>query len=589
MGIFNLRWIRTFLGLGLFLLSPLASADIPLLFPAEQNKIQVLPQRFEYTLLDSERIKIGDILIDATLLRFEILKSESEKVQLMFSWPAGLLQEGGISLINNNGRAIWDSPILKKDIKIAKVENKESPELRSDLAQLTSQPIDPELFENMKYYPFMKFCVTQIKGDTRIELCSKELYLSTKEGKLIIKSRSANEKKAVVTINGKAVGEQGLIFLNDRSQNISFRAEAVSGATLDVETRRKDVEFMDVTIGKDPQTLVFEARGAEPVTESTVTRLTNGNWRSVLPLERPVLYLQGEGGIPLRQEFFVRGSPPKTESRPFLAPTSLNKTYQSDLSLLGSTPNGTRISNLPKDPPTLSQVAPNRFRWNLGPMKAGNSHRQLAQITTNEGTWIAGYDVYRGYSIEGAARFSVLAPWNLSLGSLELHYWFERFLGLSSPFFLQRWSLGASQESSFTKKAESIAYGLTQVELRSRLNSGINYRDPGGGIAIKMSSLSLATSTLSTVGVGYFYRGPLMDWAAEQFPWTTLTLDYLLPAKSTDLEFKGMLRGRLLLEKPLGGRTYFDLGLSIENWTAWENSTLEPLQMGLNIGLRGLY
>lgn len=83
-------------------------STIPLFFPAEKNNIRVLPQIFEYTLLDSEKIKIGDILIDASLIRFEIIKSPGEdQVRLLFSWPAGLLQEGGIYLMNNSGRAVW--------------------------------------------------------------------------------------------------------------------------------------------------------------------------------------------------------------------------------------------------------------------------------------------------------------------------------------------------------------------------------------------------------------------------------------------------------------------------------------------------
>lgn len=580
------------------LISSVAQSKVPLFFPADKNKIKILPQTFEYTLVDSDRIRIGDILIDANLLRFEIVRPPGEtKVQLLFSWPAGLLQDGGLYLVNNNGRAIWDSPIVKKNITIAKVENKESPELRTDLAQLTSELIDPELFENMKYFPFMKFCVSQSQGETRIELCSKELYLSMVGEQLTIKGRASNRQGATVTVNGKTVGDQGYISLSDLSQIVSFRAEAVSGAILNIETRRKDVEFKDVTIGKDSKTLVFEAQGAEPATEANVTRLRNGNWRTVLPIERPVIYLQGEGGIPLRQEFFVQGAPPKAEARAFLNPGTPSKTYDSEVVALGTTPPGTQIKNLPKDPPSLSLLSQNKFRWRLGPMTAGEVNHHFAQVTAGEGSWIGGYDIYRGHSIELALLGSVLSPWNLVLYRFESQYWFERFLGISSSFFRERWGIGFSQDSSLSNKASSPSLTLTQVELTTRFSAGLNYKDPSWGMKLKSSALKLASSQVSTLGVGLFYRGPSGLWGTGRDGWATISLDYLLPSKTTDLDFKGVIQGRALFERRVWSKYFFNFGLLAENWGALdvartdstERSKVDSLQLGLITGLRVLF
>jgi hypothetical protein len=592
-------------------LSSFARANKPLFFPANKNNIQTLPQSFEYTMVDSEKIKIGDILIDATLLRFELIRPpEESRVKLLFSWPAGLLQEGGIYLVNNNGQAIWDSPILKKNITIAKADSKkdENTQLRTDLAQMTSELLPPEVFENMRYYPFMKFCVSQSRGDTRVELCSKELYLSMIKGQVAIKGRASNRNEATVTVNGKKVTDQGSIFLNDVTQIISFRAEAVSGATLNIETRRKNVEFRDVTIGKDSKTLVFEAQGADPVTETNVVRLRNGNWRTTLPIERPVIYLQGEGGIPLRQEFFVRGAPPKAEARAYLNSETPSKTYNSEVIAIGTTPPGTQIKNLPKDPQTLRPLNQNdrqndsqnnnqnKFRWIMGGMVAGQTNNHFAQVTAGDGSWVGGYDIYRGYSTEVALMATALAPWSLALYNLEIHYWFENFLGLSSPLFLQRWGLGVSQGSSFSNKSGSPSYSFTQVNLTTRFSPGLNYKDPSWGLNLKPSNLTLNKLQISTFGFGLFYRGPSTVWGTGKSGWMTFTLDYLFPAKTSDLDFKGMTKIQALFERPFWSRYFFDYGITCESWgpvsvpqTEATTSTVDTFQLGLTAGFRALF
>ena len=79
-----------------------------LVFQADRNGAQVLPQKFEYTLMDAERIRIGDILIDSSTFNFQLIRSGSgENYRIKFVWPASMLSQGQLILMNNNGKALW--------------------------------------------------------------------------------------------------------------------------------------------------------------------------------------------------------------------------------------------------------------------------------------------------------------------------------------------------------------------------------------------------------------------------------------------------------------------------------------------------
>lgn len=124
-----------------------------------------------------------------------------------------------------------------------------------------------------------------------------KLYLSGQGDKLVIKSRTASLKEAIVSINNKGVGDQGMISLSDASQVISFKATAKSGHPQH-RNSSKNVEFKDITIGKDGKSLIIEAQGSEPAVELNVIRLASGNWRTAVPIERPVLTFKAREASP---------------------------------------------------------------------------------------------------------------------------------------------------------------------------------------------------------------------------------------------------------------------------------------------------
>lgn len=365
-------------------------------FPADKNQIQILSQRFEYGLLDADRLKIGDILIDGNQVGFQLQKSSSKKVQIDFFWPTALLKTGEIILKDNNGKAIFRKSFQPQDIKFSQKSLSNDALLREEIGSISVPSFPEDVLEDMKYMPFMNLCLFREEGKMKILFCSKELYLSSKDGQVIVKPRNSTKAEAKVEINGKRVtNEVGAILLSQKNEPVSFKSQAPSGAVLEIETLKRDVDFYDVTTSADRSELIFRASGAEPVNESKIRRLSSTEWEVNVPIERPVLYVQGEGGIPMRQEFYLKKQAPPTELRLSRDGNSQIKTYASQVQFKISKPK--KVDSLQSEKKdSLQSLAADSYLWTVKKLFPG-TQRAFLQMQAQDQTYFSAVDISRGY------------------------------------------------------------------------------------------------------------------------------------------------------------------------------------------------
>lgn len=281
------------------------NTELSLFFPVDKNTVKILPQRFEYELVDKDKFRVGNVLFDARLFEFRVGRSEAEdQFRLKLKWPAGLLSEGEISIRDNIGKAIWIHPIDKEAIKIRmrKVDG-----VNQNLAELEGDVLPEAVFRGLQFVPYFQVCVQKTELPTRISLCSKDFFVQVTKGRLEIRTRDSLRQESFVNINGTKVDPQGVIFLTSMSDVISMRVLLLSGATLDVDTRMKEVEFRDIASNDARGRLMITGFGAEPASNHRMVKLADGSWRTEVPLKMPVIYLRGEGDIPMRQEFVLEG------------------------------------------------------------------------------------------------------------------------------------------------------------------------------------------------------------------------------------------------------------------------------------------
>ncbi|MEK2688300.1 hypothetical protein [Bdellovibrio sp. GT3] len=561
-----------------------ADARKPMLFQASKNNLQVLPQRFEYTLVDEDRLKVGDILIDSTKVTFDLQAPTKNDApyKVRFTWPADLLKDGELAIKNNAGKAIFTTRLDQENVKLSKNERGEE-NLRSDLASLTVELKDSKIVEDMKYLPFMTFCIYRQGEDTQTYLCSKELYLTSAKGQLEVLPRSSSKKAAQVEINGKVVGNQGIIYLNDRSESVSFKALTQSGAFLEIETRMNEVDFKDAVQTENGQRIVITAAGADPADGSKARRLSDGSWQTVLNKERPIIYLKGDGDIPMRQEFYVRGAIPPATIRPSLASASVTKTYSSNVQLEGAVPAGVTVSGDGSDKDALFQSEGSKFRWNLSNLPAGKSTRHYLQVQSGENAFMAGFDIERGNPFSGWLGARYQTPSGIAFGTLGFEWWFENFLGINSSATRLHWGLAISRDQHLTTNADYPEVDLTTAELFWRATPGFHLIDETWGLSIPMQMVQGKDGSSMAYGLGVFVQNkPTAAWLKKAMEWSELKLQYYLSGSGSDFKVSSAYRVEGNGYYPIKKDFYLKYGLGLTDYKYDPAAPKEEMQIELN-------
>lgn len=501
----------------------------PLLFQADKNNLQVLPQRFEYSLWDENRFSVGDVLIDSTQVAFKLAPVEGKKNQfhIRFSWPANLLKEGELTIKNNSGKTVFVAELNKETVHISLgTPLKDHETLRSDIASY-STTVDAKIVNDMKYLPFLVFCIYRKTEDTKLYLCSKELYISSQQGRLTVKPRNLNKKEAHVEINGATVGNQGIIYLNDRSEAVNFTAGTESGSFLEIETRRNDVDFKDIV--ENNNNLILTASGAEPADEKQVKKISATDWQIVLPKDRPVVYLKGDGDIPMRQEFNIKGVLPQEKFRPYTAANSTSKTYASSLTLQVTAPRNGQLKPNTQDSSANLEGQNRNFRWSLTDIPSGESRRYLS-VAEGENNFVAGYDIDRGapYILYLGVHYQL--PSGLIFATVGGQWWIENFLFRNSSWNHFRWGFALDQRQHLTSKAEYAKVDITTGELLWRAHAGFNMIDPTWGLIIPLQMITAESDNTTMFGVGFFCQHRLQKssfkFMTHMMNWAEIKLHY---------------------------------------------------------------
>lgn len=561
----------------------------PLYFQADRNNLQVLPQRFEYTLVDEDRLKVGDILIDTTEVTFQIEPSPTQKgtYRIQFSWPGGLLKEGELAIKNNSGKAIFNSLLHKNNVQVTAGQRAEGEqELRSERASFTVDNVAGSLIDDMKYLPFMVFCIYRESEETRLYLCSNELYLSSQEGQMVVKARASTKRSAQIEINGKLVGNQGLIYLNDRSENVSFKAATRNGAFLEIETRKKDVDFKDVVVSEDDTKLILTASGAEPVDENMVQKISDTDWQISLPKSRPVLYLKGDGDIPMRQEFYIRGQLPREKIRPYISARSATRTYSSTLSFQGVTPQGVTVKVPDSDKSAeLQNTRKNQFLWTVRDIPAGVENRRYLSLAADGHNFVVGNDSFRGQPFGLGLGGRYLTPAEVSYGTLELQWWIENFLGLNADWARFHWGLSAERLQQLTEKDDSAKMDVTTLEILWRAKEGFHLVDESWGLSLPLQMIQGENASAMAFGLGAFWIKKPGRWMRNLMDWSEYKLHYYAGGTGSDFKVRNAYTLRAQAYLQFSSKWYLRYGLDLSDYKFDPAAGKEEMQIGINAGL----
>lgn len=571
----------------------------PLFFQADKNNIQVLPQKFEYGLIDENTTRLGDILIDVTQLKVQIVPDPGgpNSFRLKFNWPAGLLTEGKIILKDNIGKALVTADVNPRNVRVRKtsVKSENADEnLRSELAEFQTTPLRPLVMEDISRVPFMVFCVFREEANTRIYLCSKEFYLAGyssaigKTSKPVFRDRVSSKRTAQVDINGQVVGNQGMIFLNEAKENLVFKSYSESGSILEIETRRRNVDFKDIVMNEAGTEILLRVSGTDPIQQNQAKKLDDGDWLLTIPVARPVFYLKGDGGIPMRQDFLIKGELPKEADRVFATSKVLPNTYRSSFTVSGEAPEGANLSAVDAESSVTSTDGKN-FQWNLNALPKQKKTRRYIKSQRGNSVQVAGYDIYRALPFEVWAETDYQPLSGLIFAKAGFQWWFENFLAIDSAATNFKTGLSLEHSQHLNSKSNRAKLDVSQLELLYRFSPGFHLSDPSWGLLIPVRMAKVESESTTGFGLGLFtyQRAPnsLRNW----MNWYSMKARYYLPSSASSFKIKQSYTIESKAYSLIGENLNLTYGVGLQSYQFDPAPPKQGVQLDLNLGISYLF
>lgn len=552
----------------------------PLRFPAELNNLQPLSQRFLYALSGPDQLRIGDLLIASPQIHLSIVPAETGKNKFQFRWPAGLLTDGTVAVLGSNGKAVWSGTFSPKEISIqASPKIKEAETVRRNIATLQSPVFENDLVKTMSASAFLTFCVSKVTPETKIYLCSKELLLRTEGSRLVFIPRDSQPKEPFVEMNGKRVSPQGLVYLNDEKADLLMRAQLRSGESLEIMTRRKSVEFLDIVQTQEPGQLRLTTRGAEPVAGPSVKKAGPSLYQVDLPAGRPVYYLMAEGGIPMRQEFLLKGETPTEDLRVHVDKGDTEKTYSSSLTMSGPIPADMAISSHGGD--SRVETREGRFVWQLQNLKIGDKNRRTLSIRKDDKNFVGATEVARGRADEVRLNATTTIPSSVASGDILYRRWLENFVWVRSPLTTLRWAVEGSylmglNDTPERPKIEGLILGLSM-----RLSAGFAEELEATGLRFLYGQMKFSGASIASPIVEIFHQRKLKTFLSEALEIQAR----LWLGGGSDIKLKTSWRVEAAALSPLRPHLHLRWGVSALQWKTEPALPKEAVDLSATLGL----
>lgn len=533
--------------------------NIPLNYRAQKNHIRVFAQRFDYKVNDASHLKVGHTITDLSAFTMTFKTNPENTTDFIIQWPSSLIEEGILVLKDNNGKAIFFKEFTKTEAQFSKREDPTDETVIEEIGSFTIKDQAPEVLEQLSYLPFMVLCVYRIDKNTHINICSDELYLNQQKQPFEIKSRTSKKEQLNIDINGKTVGPQGYIFLTQPDESVFLRAQKNTGANLEIQTQYDPVEFIDVSLKliKENKFIDITGKGLSPYNEKDNLLKNSKLWKTRIPYSYPIMYLLGGGGIPLRQEFFIKEDPPEETLRLYIDDKSVFKTYNSEIEYRGIKKKDITVtSQNPKN--SFSSSANNHFLWKLTDLKKGAETVAELELKTKDRTFYPSTSVYRGYPWSTSINLKTLGPGKRLSAELSLQKWFDHFLGLESSH------LKPGFELKFDKylTAENYEFDFYSVRFKYRMTSTLQYEDSSWGVLIPIGQVQFTTDSTTTLGIGLFFDQPIprfLSWGGDRI---SSNIEYHSPL-NTDL-ISGFARVNYNILVSISQQQFLEYGFGLE-------------------------
>lgn len=453
--------------IGLFGRLPLAYG---LNLVAEENRVEILPQKFEYEVIPPHKVVFGEREINSSMISVKILRSPSQGLTgFSLEWPSLFLPQTQIRLRNHNQQVLFESNHFEENLILA-------PSFKSSTRLFLKSPI----MESLQRLPFFRFCFLQSEQETFLEFCSAPFALvrssnvsnnpeTLNSGTTSLVRRKTTFDKTSMQLDFRPVENKGLVLLNEPQRKLQVRVEFESGEFLVGELQHKPVQYLNLQRTSDNE-IEIVAEGTSPVDRNTVKLLSETKWISKMNLSSPKIYLLGSMGIPMRQDFIFHQMPLPEEVRPRTTFKDIAPTYSSTLTIRGEfNPESSQLRTI--DPRDTLEIDGKEFVWTIRGVTIEPRRRNLA-LQSKAGSYQVGLLVqkvpHRWAEISLGAQINSKKP----VTEFKYEHWFEDF-----GFEALRHLLGGELRwtSEWTKPTNEYRTQSIEGRLLMRLPRGLAF------------------------------------------------------------------------------------------------------------------
>jgi hypothetical protein len=341
---------------------------------------------------------------------------------------------------------------------------------------------------------------------------------------------------------------------------ISMRALLLSGASIDVDTRMKPISWIDIVKKADSNSVVVRATGAEPNEEKKVIRIGEDSWSAQLDIERPVIYLKGEGGIPLRQEFVVVGTirSEKVNVPYVLAPPQM--TYYDEVSGVLNAPTGVALAPLDKLA-TVEAIGDNRYRWTLKNLESDRKNQRFVKVKIGGEDFVGAHEVTRGigkeFSISGNILKSAEVKWT---------QWLSPTWG-----YLLNW------EKVIFKGSSDPDLSWISLRVLYRLQPALHLTKDSFYFGLGFDSFSAASQSILSPTITFGQISKAAKWAASTFQYQDWFVEYGTGGNAGGVTLSSAIRASYLLRAEFRKQNFLTVGLKIDSYSVSDGATSSSL------------
>lgn len=506
----------------------------PLLFPPEENGLRLIAPQLNWDIGDGQSITMNNMKIDSASIGMYFTPTKKGGI-FSFAWPQELTTSGTISLLDKDGKSLWEEEITEESLKQwqASIKRQKNASATHGKSQWGVLEFDSAVLKKLVESGSFRYCINKesSEGGT-LKICSQMMTLAEQNKRRTLQPASTTLSTAVVVLGGTQVGIRGVVTFPDKfSAQVTFANQS----SLELTSQPIDLQLLDAVESRDGKEIVLTGQGRKPLgkvktlsSEQTYIwahRLVKQEsvWQVALPRSTPTLQVRGDFNMPFTLLFDFQSLPKETD-RVFVHDAPSGGTYAANPVLIGITSTGAKVSSKEF---AAKKISKQQFEWTFAAPKKGeeNRARLIIQDRTGKNSWTTSHSLYRGYANELSGRLSGVATESslVPLGEIAGSTWFDTIGSWQSDLLSrQRWGLAGRYFRALTTLNAGPSLVLTDfsainLDLKYTFMRGLWNKDQLLGLAFSFQDVTLGDVKASLFGTGFYWARTMPKFFDDLF------------------------------------------------------------------------